>query len=412
MIYYYRLLYLLLLLLSLPFAAFMVFFNKRAFNGIHERLGIYPSSLKAKLSLLDRPIWIHAASLGEVRLLKSISGFEPGSALITTTSDAGKLAARRFFPEAVSIYMPLDLPFLYARLIRLAQPSKLIILETEIWPVLVSLGKNMPVTIFNGRLSDEKIKLYRFIRKPLKSLLKNLDAVYAAGSENYSRFLEIGISEKKLHLLPNLKYNYSPPPKPEGDPRYLSKKTRFIVCGSTHPGEEEILASVFKELLEDFENIALILSPRKIERTSEIESLLESLKIPSARWSQMKNSPDLGTCAIIDTIGELTAVYGLAEIAFIGGSLIPHGGHNMIEAAACGVPVVTGLFNNNFKDIAEYLIEEGGLFAVSGEKELYNKMKFLLSDWEVSASIGRKNIQALKKKKKEVEVLLEKWGLF
>jgi len=412
MIYYYRFLYSLLFLSALPFTAPMIFLRKRFFSGIHERLGIYPAGLKNKLSSLENPVWIHAASLGEVRLLGSIPGFNASSAVITITSDAGKLAARRLFPEAVSLYMPIDLPYFHSKLIKLANPSRLIILETEIWPSLIFAAKNIPVIIFNARLSDKRIGLYRLLRKPLKELLSGVDAVYAAGAENFSRFAEIGISRRKLRLLPNLKYNYESPPLPEGDGRYAAEKSRLIVCGSTHPGEERILSRVFKKLAEEFRDTALVLSPRKIGRTPEIISLLSELGISSDRWSRMKTPPPPGTCAVIDIIGELTAVYGISEIAFVGGSLIPHGGHNMIEAAACGVPVITGLFNNNFKDIAEYLSEEGGLFTVSGEKELYNRARLLLSDPAVSSNAGRRNAEALRKKKREVGSLLERWRVF
>jgi 3-deoxy-D-manno-octulosonic-acid transferase len=391
------------IILSLPVTILLLIFNVKSFRkGISERLTIYSPGFKKELKEKEVKIWVHASSVGEVKLLDKIPGFPVNNAVVTCSTVTGREMAKKMFPEITALLMPLDFIFLWKRLKKLLNAQKIIIIETELWPGFLHAASDIQISLVNARLSDKSFPFYYRLRKFFIKLLLMINKIYVRDEENYERFKKMGVPAEGLELLGNLKYYYKIP-EIKDSMVYGTYTHPILVCGSTHKGEEKILMDLYLDLKKEFNDMSIIISPRHLDRLREVEDYLKSINIEYNKWSNKNDQIKPGEVLIVDVMGELPKIYSLGTVSFIGGSLVPVGGHNIIEAAVWCRPVVTGPYNHNFRDIVSVFHEEGGLKVADSEKDLYNILVDLFRNPETGKALADKNINVFKLKKKEIE---------
>jgi len=342
-------------------------------EGLSERLGWIPARIRRGLT--GQPaIWIHAVSVGEVlaasrlieELTQRLSAAPPRErVLISTTTRTGQRLARERFGADRVFYFPLDFAWAVRAWLRALQPRLLVLLETEFWPrMLVECRRaGIPVAVVNARISDRSWPRYRRLAWIWRRLLGGLALVLAQSDLDAERLRALGASNVRVGG--NLKYDVriaSPAPVTEALRRSIGPGMPILVCGSTLSGEEEILLGALPP------GIVAILAPRHPERFQEVAQLLRSRGIRWVRRSEWLDAPSTvepGTVFLLDSIGELASVYSLATAAFIGGSLIPAGGHNPLEPAQFGVPVAMGPYYENFRGIVDALRKHDAIRIVS-----------------------------------------------
>jgi 3-deoxy-D-manno-octulosonic-acid transferase len=393
------------LLVSLPYWLLQRLRHGKYRAGLGERLGRIPPRLAAQPA--RRTIWVHAVSVGEVLAVNNLAAqleqrFPQHRVVVSTTTDTGqKLARIRFGVENV-FYFPLDFAFAIRPYLRLLQPDMVVIAETEFWPNFLRLAhaSGAGIAIVNARISDRSSSGYRRFRLLLKRVLQNVDLFLAQTSEDARRLQEIGAPAERVYVTGNLKFDL---PAPAAPPIIVSLRESFqqaatgpvIVCGSTVDGEEPMLLQAFVNVLASHPRAAMILAPRHPERFGEVAKLLEQLGIRSCRRSLWSGDPIVGGVLLIDTIGELAALYALADIAFVGGSLVPRGGHNIIEPALHSVPIIVGNHTENFRDIVS-LFQSRDAVRVVGPAELPLVFMDLISKPAERIALGRRAGETLR----------------
>jgi 3-deoxy-D-manno-octulosonic-acid transferase len=362
---------------------------------------------------LDRPLWIHAVSLGEVMavrpLVRGLRELFPGRRIILTTiTSTGKKIAESILPKEDTYYLPLDLSFLMRSFISKINPSLLILLETELWPnlILSVKQKNIPIILVNGRISVLSFKGYMMVRWLLKPLLKRIDLFLVQTKLDEERFLKLGTDKTKIKITGNMKFDikdfadlkidYTDYRKILG----LGSKEKLLVAGSTHPGEEKILIEVYTKLKNKFPLLNLLIAPRHPQRVIEIEKLAKEFGLNSIRISQVSSIINTYySLLILDTIGQLMNYYALADIVFVGGSLVKIGGHNILEPALFKKPIIFGPYMFNFKDISEEFLRENAAIKVDNSEELYVKIEELLSEPKKAVLLGENAYNLIQKNK-------------
>jgi 3-deoxy-D-manno-octulosonic-acid transferase len=392
------------LLLALPYWLWEMLRHGKYRAGLGERLGSVPHRLKEAPT---RPtIWIHAVSVGEVLAVSGLVGelrraFPQFRVAVSTTTDTGqKLALARFGKENV-FYFPFDFAFAIRPYLRELQPRLVILAETEFWPNFLRLAhRTSRVAVVNARISDKSWPGYRRFRRMLPGILRHVDLFLAQTPEDAARLRDIGAQSDRIQVSGNLKFDVAVPPAPPivaslGDMFQRAGAGPIIVCGSTVEGEEPLLLAAFEKVLAAHPNAVMILAPRHPERFSEVAQLLEQLKIPFSRRSSWNDEAIRGGVLLVDTIGELASLYSLGDIAFVGGSLVPRGGHNIIEPAQHGIPIIVGNHTENFRDIIG-LFQIHDAVRVVGAAELPLVWMDLLSNEAEQKALGRRGAETLK----------------
>lgn len=358
-----------------------------------------------KLERIDKQgkpvVWFHALSVGEVtsvlpliQQLKQESGDTAIIVFSVSTVSGHQLANRLLSPYCDRlIYAPLDIFFIVRRFLRKIDPDLFILVETDFWPNLLHslAASNIPPLLVNGRVSDSSINKYNRFRFFFYPIFDQFDFLCMQTAADADKMTGLGISGQKVKVLGNLKFAESlkqTSTAPDKSP--FPENHLTILAGSTHDGEERILIDIFKSLCVDCSEIHLAVAPRNITRVDEITALAESCGLTSNRYSTP--SDHASDITIIDTIGDLSGLYGYGDICFIGGSLIDEGGHNPIEAARCGKPVIFGPHMDDFLEISEGLIEAGGAFQVAHQSELQQVLASLISSEPERTGLGRKSI--------------------
>lgn len=393
------------LLVSLPYWLMQRLRHGKYRAGLSERLGRIPQRLTVQPG--GRTIWVHAVSVGEVLAVSGLMGelkkrFPNYRIVISTTTDTGqKLARARFGPENV-FYFPLDFAFAIRPYLHQLQPEVIVIAETELWPNFLRLGKasGARIAVVNARISDRSWPRYRRFRLLLVRVLRQVDLFLPQTDEDARRLAQIGAPQERIQVTGNLKFDV---PAPVAPPIIASLRTAFqqadagpvIVCGSTVEGEEPILLQAFVNILASHPRAVLILAPRHPERFSEVAELLSQLGIRFWRRSLWSGDPIVAGVLLIDSIGELAALYSLADVAFVGGSLVPRGGHNIIEPALYGVPIVVGNHTENFRDIVS-LFQSRDAVRVVGPAELPLAFMELISNPTERIALGRRAAETLR----------------
>jgi 3-deoxy-D-manno-octulosonic-acid transferase len=393
------------LLVGLPYWLLQMLRHGKYRAGLGERLGRIPPRLVARAA--QPSIWVHAVSVGEVLAVSGLvaelkNRFPEYRVVISTTTDTGQQLARSRFGTENVFYFPLDFAFAIRPYLRTLRPELIVIAETEFWPNFLRLARasDARIAVVNARISDRSRPGYWRFRRLLTGSLRQVDLFLTQTEEDARRLVEIGAPVERVQVTGNLKFDL---PAPVSPPIVASLRTAFqqantnpvIVCGSTVDGEEPILLQAFVNVLASYPRAALILAPRHPERFNQVAALLEQLGIHFWRRSLWGGDPISGGVLLIDTIGELAALYSLADVAFVGGSLVPRGGHNIIEPALHGVPIIVGNHTENFRDIVS-LFQTRDAVRVVGPAELPLVLMELFANPAELAELGRRAAETLR----------------
>ncbi len=366
-----RLIYTALLLLLTPLALLRLWLRGKRNPDYRlrwgERLGLVPA-------LPERQrLWVHAVSVGETiaaaPLVRAWQASHPDWAvLVTTTTPTGSAQVRRMFGERVEhCYLPFDLPWMVAMFLRRCQPSLGVVMETEIWPNLyaASQGRGLPLIMANARLSDKSFRAYGRLRWLVGPTLQRVALIAARGREDAERFVALGASASQVEALGNLKFDIERSPAVAAAGQawrdWLGRDRPVWIAASTHPGEEEQILAAHRLLLEQQPQALLVLVPRHPERADAVATAVETAGLQVLRRSRLAPAPALPVASIaapaidsvllVDTLGELMNFYAASDLAYVGGSLVPNGGHNPLEPLVLGLPVLSGPQVFNFREV-------------------------------------------------------------
>jgi len=392
---FYDIIYLFITLIYLPRYLFKGKFHK----GFSSRLGILPAGLK-----FDRPIWLHAVSVGETLALKGLvkelkSIYPTKSFVISTVTPTGNKIAKGVITEKDAvIYLPLDFSFIVKKVLNRINPQIFLLAEAEIWPNLISAihKKGIPIVMVNGRISEKSFRRYSIVKPLIRSLLKKISLFCARTDSDARRLIGLGAAKEKVQITGNMKFDNLPALnlhiEKEAKLLSLQGSQRLLVAGCTHPGEEEIVLRVYKKLKEEFSELRLLLAPRHPKRAQELKNLAKTFGFSSLMTSTLSegvNQQELSkTVVILDTLGQLILFYALADLVFVGGSFVKKGGHNVIEPASLNKPVIFGPIMYNFHDIAELLTKNNAAIQVRSEQGLFKSLKGLLINPKESERLG------------------------
>jgi len=401
-LFFYNLALFVALVAGAPLWLWRMISTRKYREGLPQRLGRVPTDLASDVaSLSGRPlIWLHAVSVGEVlaitRLVTALEAALPDYQIaISTTTRTGQELARERFGSNRVFYCPLDLPWAVRAYLDSLNPALLILAETEFWPNLLTgcYRRDIPVAVVNARISDRSWPRYRRIRGFWRPILEPLSRVLAQSQIDADRLIELGCDPDRVSVFGNLKFDVRAPQGAEATQRLkeVAGPLRFVVAGSTLEGEESTLLHTWPQLLASDPQLALVLAPRHPERFGAVAALLEksgTLWCKRSAWgSRPTRSLRPGEIILLDTIGELASVYSLASVAFVGGSLVPAGGHNPLEPAQFGVPIVMGPYYENFAAIVDSLRECHGL-RIATRDDLASVLTRLLDDRATAAIMG------------------------
>ncbi|MDR3751580.1 MAG: 3-deoxy-D-manno-octulosonic acid transferase [Terracidiphilus sp.] len=401
-LFFYNVALLAALVVSAPWWLWKMATTHKYREGMAERLGWTPARLAALAG--KRPlIWVHAVSVGEVlsvaRMVKTMDAALPDYfVVVSTTTRTGQALARERFGRERVFYNPLDLPWAVRACLNTLNPQLLVLAETEFWPNLLSgcFRRKIPVAVVNARVSDRSWPRYRILRRLWRPFLSRISRVLAQSETDSQRLKAIGCRPERVTVAGNLKFDVRAAEEADATRRLkaLAPGLRLIVAGSTLEGEETALLEAWPRLLQADPQLAMVLAPRHPERFGAVAALLENSGIPWVRRSDWSSKPEgsvqplaPGQVVLLDTIGELASVYSLAAVAFVGGSLVDAGGHNPLEPAQFGVPIVMGPYDANFRAIIQDLRAHQAL-EITSKEELAAALIALLRDSTEAAAMG------------------------
>lgn len=400
----YNLLFPVAFLFMLPkFVSRMV---KRGGYGRHfgQRLGFFDADTRARLRA-HRRIWIHAVSVGEIYVaLRFIQAWrerhpEAYFALSTTTSTAHAIGGRELDPRDVLFYFPVDLPAIVKKVLRIVDPVRIVLVEGELWPNLVRLAsrRGLPVSLVNGRMSERSFKGYRKLRPLVADVLRSIDPICVQGELDGERMMGLGAPPAAVHAMGTVKFDVAER-DPSGEQEALAVMERIhavagcvvLLGGSTWPGEEEALCVLYKKLRPAHPNLFLVIAPRHVERADEVVQCFVRQGLAFVRRSRIGDfggakRPD---ALFVDTTGELRNFYAVADIIFVGKSLMEHGGQNPIEPAMCGKAVVVGPNMENFPAVMPVFVKEGALLQVPDAEAFEREIARLVADRAARETLG------------------------
>lgn len=397
----YELLFLVGLLFYVPRALWR---RRLPHPGWRMRLGRYPADVQQRLAGLPSPIWLHAVSVGEVRaaepLVRLLRQEYPheGVVLSTTTAGGYAVASAQVGERGSAVYCPLDLGWCVRRALDAIHPRLLLLMEAEFWPMLIRLtrARGIPIVVINGRISARAFRRYRWVKPWLGGIMFNdIELFLMQSRRDAERLLQLGVPGERVRVVGSLKWDASLSARPADDAIRaeagrlgLNGSEAVVVAGSTHRGEEQPLLDAFHRLRASQQALRLIIAPRHLERVAEVERLVQRAGLTVARLSQA--APAAWDVGLVDTFGRLPLYYGLADAVFVGGSLIPHGGQNPLEAASLGKPILFGPSMHNFAEIAEQLLADGAARQLAGGAELAGTLDALLAKRPLARAMGER----------------------
>ncbi len=333
-------------------------------------------------------IWLHAVSVGEVRAVETLirlleaRGFE---VVLSTVTPTGQREARKI--SGTVLYFPFDLSGPVLKSLRAVQPDLILLAETEIWPNFIEEAARLqiPVGIINGRLSKRSFERYQWINSLMALVLKKVSFFFVQTPADKERIQTLGADPARIEVLGNLKFDSAkganlPSSEVLKNSFHIPSNRRVWVAGSTHPGEEEKVLSVFTRLRSVFHDLTLVVAPRHIERTPQVEMIVKNFNFKPALFTQLSEAKGSFDVLILDTIGELKKTYSFADAVWMGGSFVPHGGQNPIEPALFEKPVLSGPQVFNFEFVYQALEKDRAVTIVHTEDELFAHLKDLLND--------------------------------
>ena len=390
--------------------------NRRYWEALSERFGFGKT-------YASPTIWVHAVSLGEVTaaapLIRALRTRHPQCSLIlTTATPTGRARAQALFGDSIAVrFLPYDLPGSMRRFVDRVNPRVAVIMETELWPNLFDQcrRRGVPVVLASARLSPKSVARYRTFGALFRPVFAGGPLVAAQSAEDAERFIAIGADRSKTHVIGNVKFDVDIDPAVvqrgvELRAAILSSRPVWI-AGSTHAGEEELVLNAHAELKTQIPGALLLLVPRHPRRFHSVAELLNRRGVRFERRSSSRLMPAAALppelpVLLVDTVGELTMLYAAADVAFVGGSLIPVGGHNLLEPAALGLPVITGPYQANSADIARVLLEQGAAVQVADARQLTDALLGLFADPARRAWMGECGRRAVEANRGSVARLL------
>jgi 3-deoxy-D-manno-octulosonic-acid transferase len=396
--------------------------------GFWQRMGFYPDEIKRRL-LNQSTIWIHAVSVGEViasaPLIKELKKRYPDFKIIlsTVTVTGNRMANKKIKEADYIVYFPFDFLWSVRKALNSINPVVCLIIETELWPNFLRILnlKGIPAIIVNGRISEKSFRGYMMARVFMKYVLKNIRLFSMQTDEDAEKVIDIGADKNNVKVTGNIKYDHEF--KQMGDEDInrirvslgLKNNDEVFIAGSTHSGEEEIIIGLYLNVLKHYPALRLLIAPRHIERVGDVEEIVKKMGLNTVRktaiskvsYQSPATSHQSRPVIILDTIGELGFMYSIATIVFVGGSLIPHGGQNVLEPAFYKRPVIFGKYMMNFKEVAADMVSSGGGIQVGGEMELKSAVEGLLDDREKMTEIGEKGYRVIIKNRGALQKNLE-----
>ena len=378
--------YNLLILLLIPMFQLRILLKSYSDTGYRAYLSQrYGRNLTKVNRQKKKIIWFHAVSLGEVigsqNVIKLL--LKTHDVVLTTTTPTGFRKAQAIYNDTLAInYAPWDLNIFICRFLDFHQPAALLIFETEIWPAMISQAKKLHIPIFlvNGRLSAKSFNAYSKFSWLVSGIVGMIDFVFVQTPQHQERFMQLGVEKEKIAVAGSVKFD-----APGLNPKNLDLP-KFVLGASTHEGEEEILLQAFKEIGIKYSH-KLFICPRHPDRAREVLSLATQMNFKTQLYSQLSQE-DYEVC-VIDSIGLLPDFYKGADLAFVGGSLVPRGGHNLIEPAVLGTPIIVGEHTFNFEEITANFINQDACLLVRNKNELYEAMQSLLEDENLRSRLSK-----------------------
>ena len=384
------------LVLALPVLLLRMMRHGKYRAGLGERFGRFVRRLRDPH---HRPtIWVHAVSVGETLavsgLISELRRIAPAHRIVvsTTTMTGQKLARQRFGEDNV-FFFPVDFACAIRPYLRELRPELVVLAEAEFWPNFLRLAhqSGARIAVVNARISDRSFPRYRRFRSVVGPVLRHVDVFLAQGEEDRRRLIEIGAPAERVQVSGNVKFDV----KPTAEPAFLALLKSalagsgpVLVCGSTVEGEEPAVLQAFAAIRQKHPAAVMILAPRHPERFPQVAELVAASGMPWWRRSQWQAGQLMaGGVFLLDTIGELASLYALADIAFVGGSLVPKGGHNIVEAAQHGAAIVVGPYTENFRDMVA-LFQGADALVVATSEELTSTLLNLLSDESRRRELG------------------------
>ena len=387
-----------------------------------ERLGFVRSAPK------PQGLWVHAVSVGEtlaaVPLIKRIQADYPDLPItITTMTPTGSEQVRRNFSDSVfHIYIPYDLPGAVRRLLDKIKPKVLLVMETELWPNLVDQcrRRDIPVVIANARLSERSAAGYGRLDALVKPMLKQLSLVIAQTEQDSQRLQKLGMDGQRMIVGGNIKFDISLTEQIKTQAELVKRAwgidgengRKVLIAASTHEGEELMVLAAFQRLLVNHPALLLLIVPRHPERFDEVVQLCEDRGLNILRRSRQEPCTAQTQVIVGDTMGELMILYGIADIAFVGGSLVETGGHNLLEPAVWRLPIISGPHLFNFAEVDKLMSAADALIKVGSENELAAKVDGLLSAPELSDRVGEAAFKVVEQNRGSMERLYQQLGQF
>ena len=420
----------------LPYFVYQAIFNRKYLRSLPERLGFLPDSLKG----VSRPaIWLHAVSVGETLASHSLarqlrSRFPDHRLILSTTTSTGQAVARSKVAEADEFcYFPLDFRFSVRRALSAIRPEIVILMESELWPNFLSecRSRDIPVIVANGRISDRSFSRSRKFGALVHRLYALVTHFAMQSKLDAERALKLGARANRVSVTGNVKYDIGEAEDATEiaglsaclDETFALSSTPLIVAGSTHEGEEEMVLAAFERIKSDdrFKDTRLLIAPRHLERFDAVAQLIEQTGLSRTRRSAVKQcgfeEARTSTVILLDSIGELSAVYRFATIVFVGGSLVRIGGHNILEPALYAKPVIVGPYTENFREITQEFLRRKALVQIHDTThrelidELYDSLINLLSDPASAEELGRNALKAVEENRgataRTVRVIIE-----
>jgi len=418
-----RRLYIIFLYLALPFILGRLFWKSRNVRAYRQRIGE-----RLAFTTLRGPVdvWVHAVSLGEVNaampLIKKLIAAHK-KVLVTTLTPTGSAQIQQQLGDTVlHSYLPYDFPSFLKRFIRRLQPRVLVIMETELWPNLIHVlhQKKIPVMLVNARLSDKSYKTYLRVAFFFKPILKCVDLILTQSFRDKARFIALGAEASRVVMGGNVKFDLQVRPIQNSEFQALTEKwgtARVVwIAASTHDGEEMQLLQRFRALQAEIPLLLLLIAPRHSTRFQAVYTLAMNMGFKTAKRSEQESVHTDTEVMIIDTLGELSAFYTLSHYAFVGGTFVPIGGHNVLEPIAEGVPVFCGPYVQNTQAVCDMLLEAGAMHLVPDADVLVQKIMMLhhnpaqrMHQVEQAFSVWRDNQGAVDRALTEIEALLTKY---
>lgn len=419
----YNVLQLIFIFIFLPFILLKIAFTPKYRQRALSRLGLRLPSMDA----VDDPgprIWIHALSVGEVMssiaLVREMRRRFPDWVIIYSTSTAtGAGIARQKLGDTVDhlIIYPLDLFWSVRQVVKSVRPDLFVLIETDLWPNMLGAlsRRGTPIILLNGRISESSFSYYKRFSLFFCPIFSLIDKFAMQSRADEERMLQLGIIPQKIHSIGNLKFDQQGVQIGEKEIKELKRtlhiplRSKVFIAGSTHAGEEEIILSAYGNLIFTYPDLFLLLAPRNPGRADEVKRLVQSAGFDTYKRTELPALPESNKAQVVvlDTLGELSKLYALATVAFVGGSLAPERGHNVLEVAAHARPALFGPHIEDFKEAATALIKRGGGYIVNNEDELVAALRLILADSSQAQKAGGMAFQVIEENRGAVDKAMD-----